>query len=1270
MLSCSTEKNTLVNRGYHNMTAHYNVYFNGNEAMKEGLYKIETKVEEDYTKILPIFKESLPGTETMVTTDMNTAIEKATKLIKMHSITKQPEANRRKKNVRKRKPVKPEYVKWVDDAYIMMGKAYLYQKDYIRAASTFTLIIRKYKDEPVKYEAYLWLIRTYSEAERFTEAREMIETLSGNDQFPEKLEGELAILAAEMNLKQQHYEEAIQYLSIGIKKIKGNARKTRYTFILAQLYQELDNKEKALEAYHQVIRRRPDYKMLFNARINSASVYSGESNVATLRKELIKMSKKKRNEPFLDQIYFALGNILYNEGKIDDAVDYYKKSVSGSVENTHQRALSCITLGEIYFDKKKYISSGNYYDSAMVVIDENYPNYKAIATKNESLSKLVNNLVTVQTQDSLQYLAGLSAEELDAKIDKWITVEQKRIEKMQAAGAEGDYGSAYGRSTSSRMRINNQGSSWYFYNPSTVAYGKKEFKRLWGDRKNEDNWRRSDKSISSFDDQGEEVTENLDETLEKELQVRADDPTTKEYYLQDIPNNDSLMAVSNMKIRDALFNAGNLFKSDFNDYERSIECFLALNKRFPNNIYELPSDFNLWDLYKIITKPDSSNYYRNLILNNFPESNYAKFLINPNFFIEEEARKDSLNRLYNLAFNAYQNRDFNRAYQLSKQVMTMHPDTALIPKIRFIQVVSGSRGFEHKRFADSLQAYIDVYPQAVTTPLAQKIFDLVHEDKLSDYKQLVNTGYLNEVIKNLELLPQNDSTSNALDAKWDANSDLLHYFIIAFPNNDEIDVNRLKFDIANYNLDHYTTLDFDIETENLNNNTKLIVVRNFEDKETALIYFLSIIRKPEVFKTLAGQKFLNFIISNNNYREMISDHSYDDYLKFFVKNYSIYTTGKFPDEDLDRPEDLIARLKKENGDQLVEKGEFVLVDTDDGNYQAPKPEEQIFTLDYAAPHSYMVIIDEPRFRTGFLMRDFVRYNSANHRGIRLRVVPGNLINSTFLLVSSFKNAYEANQYLKLVGENKTLFQSLGQTTFSSYVISDKNLNKLRETNDIKAWKQFYQANFVYRKPPAPNEEKPTSSEAVKDENTQLNVEQKTVNEEAKQQEKVTEETKAPETHTNNELKNTNTESNKSEVNDTLEKVIEPQPEVVEDVISSPYVFAPEEQHNLIYLLPKSGSNASLLITYMGRLNALKYRGSAIEITTEDFDDIRSIVVISGIGNSDKAKAYLDNVNADSRIKMSLRNVNYKSYLISNTNLETFRQSKDIAEYEKFYSNHY
>jgi tetratricopeptide (TPR) repeat protein len=1264
LFSCSTEKNTFVNRNYFNLTARYNIYFNGNEAMKGGLYKIDTRVEEDYTKILPVFKESIAGTETMVSSDMNVAIEKGTKLIKTRSITRPPERDRTR-DVRKRKPVKPEYNNWVDDAYIMMGRAYLYQKNYIMAASTFTHVIRRFSNEPVKFDALLWLARTYSESGRYTEARDLIESLEGDNKFPKKLEGELAIVAADLFLKQNRFDEAIPYLNIGIKKISGNSRKTRYNFILGQLYQEQGDQRKALEAYQRVIRRRPDYEMLFNARINSARAFSGDGNVASLRKELTKMSKKKRNEPYLDQIYYALGNILYNEGRIDDAMKLYRQSAAVSTSNTYQRILSCLTLSDIYFDRRDYIPSGRYLDSAVIIMEPAYPNFKSIEQKHFNLNRLVTNLVAVETQDSLQHLATLSKEELDTKVNEWVDLEKRKMEAFEASGSEADFAGAYGRSLNPRMRLNTESSGgFYFYNPSTVAYGKQEFKNLWGDRKNEDHWRRRDKSVAMFDEMGEPLTDGLDELLEDDV-ADAGDPTTKEFYLKNIPDTEEKMAKSHNIIRDALYDAGVIFKTEFNDFERSIECFNELNRRYPGNQYELPGYFNLWDLYKIVQKPDSSTIYKNKILDKFPESNYARYLTNPNYFIELEAKKDSVNQAYSQAFTYYQNRDFRNAFQQSSKVLAMNPDSLLKPKARFIQMVSSSRGLGDKRFADSLKTYIDTYPKAEPTVLAKQIFDLIKEDKLSDYDQLVKTGYVSEVIRNLELFAGSQQASGEpVAAKWDASSELLHFFVIAYPNDISIDVNRLRFDIANYNIDYYTTLDFDIETESLNSDTRLVVVRNFGNKDASLIYFLSIIRKPDVFKTLAGHQFYNFVISNNNFREMMNDKAYEKYLQFFVKNYSIFTTGEFPEEDLESPEELMARLTRD--DDLVEQGQFVVVETDDGSYQAPGPIDEIFTFNYDVPHSYVVVINEARYRTGFIMRDMVKFNTDNHREKRLRVAPVNLANNTTLLVSSFNNAYQASLYAKEANDNKAMFQSLGDTPYQTYIISNDNFDKLRETNKLEEWELFHRRNYIQRRPTAPRTEA-DNAETAAPKPEEKPVSQQVGVEPVPQQKPAVEE---------QAVKITETQAEPAAIRPQPETVQQQQPlqqasEVApEQAYSGPYQFNAEAPHRLVYLVPSSGSNKTLLVTYLNRLNATNFRGESIEVSEVVFDDYRSLIVISSFAGAEKAKSYRTVVDADSRITMSLRNANHKSYLISEENLKLLIDSKDINGYQSFYNGHY
>ncbi|MBP7508223.1 MAG: tetratricopeptide repeat protein [Prolixibacteraceae bacterium] len=1253
--SCSTEKNTLINREFHNLNAHYNVYFNGNEALKAGVLKIEENVEEDYTKILPIFKESLSNTDKVVSGDMTTAIEKSEKLIKFHSITKPP-VNKNKSRSRKKTEAKSEYNRWVDNAYMMMGKAYLYKKDFPMASSTFQLVIRKFKDEPVKYEAYLWLIRSYNESERYTESQQLIETLENDSNFPDKLNGELAIVAADMHLKQQHYDEAIRFLDIGIKNIKGNKRKTRYSFILAQLYQETGKKQQALTAYKQVVRRRPDYEMLFNARINSARVSTGDGNSSSLRKELNKMLKKKWNEPYYDQIYYALGNISYNDGKIDESIELYKKSVSFSADNIYQRALSCLTLADAYFEKRNYIPSGKYYDSAMVIIDDTYPNYESVSKKYNSLSKLVENLVTVETQDSLQKLALLSEQDLNKKIQGWIEAEKERQKALEPDEGEQNLSANYYRANSSRMRLSNTGSSFYFYNTSTVSYGKKEFANLWGERKNEDNWRRKDKSESVFNEEGEVVTEELAEEIAVEEQKRADDPLTPEYYTQDIPKNDSLLAASHIKIRDALFASGNISKAEFNDLKLSIGCYRGLNDRYSENIYELPSYFNLWDLYKSIGNTDSSAFYKNLIISKYPNTNYAKYLINPNFLVEEAARRDSINQIYTTAFNLYKKRDFNSAARYSNAVLKMNPDSSIESKAKFIQIVSSSRDLGNNVLSDSLQYFIKRYPKSEPVTLAQNILALIKNNKLTDYTQLVNSGYLSDVIKNNELMPQNYNTNDSIESKWSKDSDLLHYFVIAFPDNNDININRLKFDIANYNLDNFTSLDFEIETESLNPETRLLIVRNFDNKEDALIYFLSIVRKQEVFKTLAGKSYLNFVASNKNYREILNEKSYNDYLGFFIKNYSNITTGKFSEKDLESPEELMAKLKEDPADELKEQGEYVVVETKDANYTPPVKKEQLFNSDLNKPFYYTILIHQKNVSTGYLMRDFVKYNSSVHKDKRLKVIPNRLQESTLLSVLTFNDAFTANDYLKTTEEKNELFSSIKDLKYDSFIISEENFKKLTETGNIEEWKKFYETNFVKRRIQAPKAE--VKSENKVSESTQNIEVPATVEKEKINTNKVPEKAELiKEIPSPNE-----NEQEVKEVNIPEEKS--------KEITTSMYGTDNSSIQSLIFIVPTEGTHKTLLLTYISRFNAMKYRSFSIEVTTEKLDDINTMVIVKNIGNKEKAADYFVNLKADQRVSSLIKDNEYKGYLISNENLMMLRQSKDVGEYQKFHDANY
>lgn len=1047
---CTTEKNTAVSRGYHNLTAHYNVYFNGRESLKAGLEKIDKSVEDDYSKVLPLFKSSNPTTAKAATSDMENAIVKGSKLIQSHSITKKPKRRKNRSKAYVRFASRDEFNNWVDDAYILMGQAYFFQHSYGAAVQNFSYVVRKFEDDPSRYTAYVWLIRCYTEMERYVEAFEIIQQMQTDEDFPKHLAGEFAAATADYYARQLSYKEGIPFLSIAIKQTARKTEKLRYKYVLAQWYQETGEPEKASQTFREVAHKNPPYRMAFNARINAAGTFTGTGDVARLRKELRRMIRDKKNLDFRDQIYFAMGNLSMKEGKKDQAIKEYTKSASMSVDNLYQRALSCLTLAQIYFEQPEYKKAQSYYDSAMVVIDDKYPNYKQISDRHKSLTRLTDNIYAVEREDSLQRIAQMDEPARNALIDKWIKEALDKEAQAKLAQSNQMMDRNFFRYSQSQFGQGQtqDGTEWYFYNPTTVAYGKVEFERLWGKRKLEDDWRRSDKR--TFGD--ENLEEEKDSLLTTEGKKKITDPKTREFYTQDLPVNDSLMQVSHSKIRNALFNAGRIFKTDFSDFTRAIGSFEDLNKRYPENLFALSSWFELWDLYAKLPDQGKADYYKNLIITKFPESKYAKYLLNPNYFIELEARNDSVNRLYQQAFLEFKTGNYAGAGKITGQLMLMKPDSLLVPKISFIKTIADGTAATREVFGKLLTDYISANPKAEPKPLAEQILKLIQDSALVDYQKLIASGYLSEKINNKELLPENQKSADEFGGKFSYDEELLHYFVIAYPKNADIDLNRLKFDLANYNIDHYTKIDFDIESQSLNNNTSLLLVRSLADKEQGLIYFRSVIRKREVFEALKNIKYVNFIASSTNFREITADKDYVEYLKFFIKNYSHFISSDFSDELLPEPEELLAKARQEEN-LLKEKGSYVTVSPTGSGLD-------IYLDEQTGAQNFVIAVNDTKANLKQLITGFNAYNRDQFRQSDLSIRQGQVAGYQLMIVSKFKTKNEAIGYFTKALTNRKLFRSLDTLSYRNFIITDANLRKLTETKKIAEYLNFFKIRYI------------------------------------------------------------------------------------------------------------------------------------------------------------------------------------------------------------------
>ncbi|MEI6677049.1 MAG: tetratricopeptide repeat protein [Mariniphaga sp.] len=1063
LIGCSTKKNTPATRAFHNVSARYNVYFNAKESLKAGLHRINQSVPDDYTTTLPVFKSTLPEAAKVATSEMELAITKCNKLISLHSITKSPSRKTNNSERYKKFASKGEYNKWVDDSYVLMGAASYYNHDYHRAIENFNYVIRRFSDQPTRYDAYLWMARSYIETGDYPLALEIFNTLARDGGFPKRLKQDFSLAQAHYYLKNNQQDDAIIHLKLALQGRLPRIEKLRVNFILAQLLASANQPEEASKQYLRVIKMKPPYQMAFNAKISRLEIGGGDT--AEIRHQFRKMLDNPINTEYRDRIYFAKAKIALKEGRKNDAVADYKSSVQYSSANPKQRAISSLSVARILFEENNYLQSACYYDSAVAVIDVNYPGYAEIMARSTSLRKLAVELNTINKEDSLQKLAKLPEQQRNTLINKIIAdLQQKEISKTAAENSEAS-NQNYFRSQQFRQQPggNNNNVSqnlWYFYNPPTVGLGKSDFQRIWGKRKLEDNWRRKNK-MTTVETDTEQAADSVLKTAVTETKKKISDPKTQAFYLQDIPLTDSLMNISNEMIKSALFSSGRIYRTEFNDLPRAIETLEDLNRRFKGSIYELPAFFELYQLYKESGNASATEVYKQKIISDYPNSKYAIYLLNPNYFAEIGAKKEAVEKRYTEALRLFRSFDFTKAREEAAATLAMNPDSTLLPKVKFIEVVANGAAQERPAFSGSLDQYIKAFPKQPTTAIAVQIKNLIATNALADYQQLLAKGYIKEEIANEEIKKDKRHLNDDFGGKFSYDEDLFHYYLIAFSKDAKVDVSRLIYDIANYNLDYYTSSDFDIEPINLDAKTQLVVVRSIPNKEESLIYFRSIIRKRPVFQSLKGIEYVNFVASSTNYRTIIAEKDYLTYLRFFIKNYSSYIGSNIPTDELPTPLELISKARKE--EESVEKGKFVLIQPAISKDSIPKvnvikaPEYQgPYAQKQSAAHCFALIFLKKQSDEAGLVKAFDSFNKNNFGSPAIKITVESLDNNRgILIVTGLGERNSAMAYLQKSITDQSLSAILKGTNFRSFIISNENLNIFRKEKNLLQYMEFF-----------------------------------------------------------------------------------------------------------------------------------------------------------------------------------------------------------------------
>lgn len=860
-VSCSVEKNTSATRLYHGLTAKYNIYFNGNESFKAGLLKISNQYEDDYGDLLKVFEFSDPSTASLCAADMEIAIQKASKLISLKSITARPETKGRESDIETDLLNRKEYNEWVDDSYLLIGKARFYKHEFDEAETVFSYSIREANDPLIRTEATIWLARIYNEAGKYPEAFRLLNELDIPEKAKKSLRAMYYTTLADHFIKQKKYSEAIQPLDIASGLVSGKRQKYRLTYLLAQINGLEGNSLRAIDLYKKVTRMNPPYDVEFNARINIAGVFDvNTGNPADIRKQLEKMLKNSKNKDYLDQIYYALANLSMKEGKEQEAIAYLRKSVASTSGNENQKGRSYLSLANHYFEKNDLMRAGKYYDSTVYFLDQQHPDYQMFKTRSQNLNAVVSQLTIIQTEDSLQKVAAMSENERN----KYITSIINEIIQSENEGRPSEYADRFniGQYYENQMRFQDnieQEGKWYFYNQSALTFGRTEFRRRYGDRDLENNWRRSNKASVSLSHTDE--YNNGPESMDQDTLTAVADYKSPEFYLRNLPLTDSLLAISNDRIANAYLNAGKAYAEKISDPQNASEMFENILKRYPSHSM-VPEALYLLYRTNLDGNKALAETYRQRLLEKYPETEYALILSDPDYFKKKQAETREAEELYAKAYGLYTGENYSSALSLCEEGLTKYSQETLAPKFQLLKAYITARISNERDFRGELSTVIKQWPSSEESIRAAEIISFldqsVPELKIEEDKEIAR-----------ELFRIDTARTHTFS------------LIITDP---AFDINQAAFDVISYNIDTYTNMNYRTEGTLMGSDFIMINVSGFKNYTEAIEYYHNFNIREHIRNNKEIRMF-SFIISDENLTVLNREANPEQYLLFFSDNY-------------------------------------------------------------------------------------------------------------------------------------------------------------------------------------------------------------------------------------------------------------------------------------------------------------------------------------------------------------------------------------------------
>lgn len=896
VIGCSTQKNTSASRWWHSFNARYNTYYNGSLAYIDASLEKENGNKDNFTEMLPLYTVGNKASRELGKGNFDRAIEKCQKAIKLHSIKKRPEWNKsRKKNAKDIEWLnRREYNPFLWKAWLLMGRSQFMKGSFDEAASTFAYMSRLYATQPAIYgKARAWLARCYVEQDWLYDAEDVITKIK-RDSLNWRAQKDWDYTYADYYIRTGRYQEAIPYLRKVIKHEGRRKQRAREWYLMGQLQTAVGNRQAAYKAYRSVIRQQPPYELEFNARIAMTEVMA-TGKWKQMVGRLKRMARNDNNKEYLDQVYYAIGNIYMNQKDTVQAIAAYEKGNAKSTRNGIEKGVLLLTLGDIYWAKEDFSNARRCYGEAIGLLDKDRKDYKQLSDRSKILDELVPHTDAVHLQDSLQALAKMSEKDRNAAIDRVIEALKKKEKEERDAQAEaeaqrvqaqnGGSANADQRNNITNNQQQQKNAIWYFYNPMAVSQGKATFQKLWGKRENVDDWQRVNKTVVAQTQGVEEMTDEMRDSLANVAQMEdslanvadsaQNDPHKREYYLAQIPFTEEQVEASNLLIMDGLYNAGVIFKDKLDNLVLSEKELRRLADDYPTYEHMDNAYYHLFLLYSRMHQPQTAASYLEKLKSGFPDSEWTTLLSDPHFVENSRYGVHLEDSLYAATYDAFKADKFMEVKNNVQISATRFPLGANRDKFIFFDGMAKLNSGDAKGCVDDMKTVVDKYPKSEVSTLAGMIVNGVNAGrKLHGGKFDISDVWE----RRAEVMSDSDSIKTR---KFTAERNVDFSFIIAYQT-DSINENQLLFELAKYNFSNFLVRNFEIAREEVEGLERM-VISGFKSYDEALQYARQLYSNNNILRLT--RKARAIIISDSNKELLGTQYSYNDYDKFYEKHF-------------------------------------------------------------------------------------------------------------------------------------------------------------------------------------------------------------------------------------------------------------------------------------------------------------------------------------------------------------------------------------------------